>query len=164
MGAGAPVDTQRRCRFRANLVTMRGRRITRRPRPWAPSTGIEPVHPAPEAGALSSELRGHLRPHYIPAAPVVSKRGATARAAAERAARGRRSEAGTPAYRAPARAAEVANRAIGRLLLARCAVPSYERAGRTAASPPCGCAAHKRDHAFIVPTRPHACPKDAEGV
>ena len=27
----------------------------------APSTGIEPAHPAPEAGALSSELRGRIQ-------------------------------------------------------------------------------------------------------
>ncbi len=29
---------------------------------WAPPAGFEPAHPAPEAGALSPELRGRFRP------------------------------------------------------------------------------------------------------
>ena len=33
--------------------------------PLVPPAGLEPTHPAPEAGALSTELRGQHTKHYI---------------------------------------------------------------------------------------------------
>ena len=50
---------------------------------WAPPAGLEPAHPAPEAGALSAELRGRKRSAGSPTACHCTGRHRAARGAAE---------------------------------------------------------------------------------